>query len=82
MALLIGRGLALRNRERDLAGRAGSVFPRKVLAGKPKIGLMPSMEQMPRQAPRGTDKKPEIVTQWVADSRCGFGAIAILLEAD
>jgi len=40
------------------------------------------MEQMPRQAPRGTDKKPEIVTQWVAESRAGFGAIAILLEAD
>jgi hypothetical protein len=43
---------------------------------------MPSMEQMPKQAPRGTDKKPEIVTRWDAVPRAGFGAIAILLEAD
>jgi hypothetical protein len=43
---------------------------------------MQGMEQTPRQAPRGTDKMPEIVSKWVAVPRAGFAAIAILLEAD
>jgi hypothetical protein len=40
------------------------------------------MEQMPKQAPRGTDKKPEIVTRWDGIPRAGFVAIAILLEVE
>jgi hypothetical protein len=32
------------------------------------------MEQMPKQAPRGTDKRPKIVTRWDAVPRAGFGA--------
>jgi hypothetical protein len=40
------------------------------------------MEQMPKQAPRGTDKMPEIVTRWDAIPGAGFAGIAILLEAD
>jgi hypothetical protein len=43
---------------------------------------MLSTEQMAKQAPRGTDKKPGIVTRWDGVPRAGFGAIAILLEAD
>jgi hypothetical protein len=39
------------------------------------------MEQMPKQAPHGTDNS-KIVTRWDAAPRIGFGAIAILLEAD
>jgi hypothetical protein len=35
------------------------------------------MEQMPKQAPRGTDKKPKIVTRWDVVPRAGFGVIAI-----
>jgi hypothetical protein len=40
------------------------------------------MKQMPTQAPRETDKKPEIVTRWDAVPGAGFGEIVMLLEAD